>query len=84
MADSPITLDETTRATVASERLVHLATSHPRRHPAGHVHLRRLGRDEIVAGHLADHVKLRIFGRTRGSRCPSNRMCPSMDSAPIS
>ena len=63
MADGPIRLDEDTRAAVASGRLVHLATINPDGTP--HVTCVYVGWDgeEIVAGHLADHVKLRNIRR---------------------
>src|ERR1700691_1153014 len=63
MADEPIRLDETTRSAVASGRLVHLATINPDGTP--HVTCIYVGwdGDEIVAAHLADHVKLRNIRR---------------------
>ncbi len=63
MGDDLIRLDETTRAAVASGRLVHLATISPDGTP--HVTCVYVGwdGDEIVAGHLADHVKLRNIRR---------------------
>src|ERR1700722_15754376 len=59
MADAPIRLDETTRGAVASGRLVHLVTINPDGTPqVTCVHVGWAG-DEIVAGPLADHAKLR-------------------------
>jgi PPOX class probable F420-dependent enzyme len=63
VADGLIRLDETTRAAVASGRLVHLATINP--DGTAQVTCVYVGwdGDEIVAGHLADHVKLRNIRR---------------------
>jgi PPOX class probable F420-dependent enzyme len=63
MADDPIRLDETTRAAVASGRLVHLATINPDGTPQVTCVYVGWDGDEIVAGHLADHVKLRNIRR---------------------
>src|ERR1700689_678924 len=63
MSDSPIRLDETTRAAVASGRLVHLATINPDGTPQVTCIYVGWDGDEIVAGHLADHVKLRNIRR---------------------
>ena len=63
MADTPIRLDETTRAAVASGRLVHLATINPDGTPQVTCVYVGWDGDEIVAGHLADHVKLRNIRR---------------------
>src|ERR1700678_1912203 len=63
MADEPIRLDETTRAAVASGRLVHLATINPDGTPQVTCIYVGWDGDEIVAGHLADHVKLRNIRR---------------------
>jgi PPOX class probable F420-dependent enzyme len=63
MADSPIKLDETTRAAVASGRLVHLATINPDGTPQVTCIYVGWDGDEIVAGHLADHVKLHNIRR---------------------
>jgi PPOX class probable F420-dependent enzyme len=63
MADAPIRLDETTRAAVASGRLVHLATINPDGTPQVTCIYVGWDGDEIVAGHLADHVKLRNIRR---------------------
>jgi PPOX class probable F420-dependent enzyme len=58
MTESQIQLDETTRAAVASGRLVHLATINPDGTPQVTCVYVGWDGDEIVAGHLADHVKL--------------------------
>ena len=63
MADTPIRLDETTRAAVASGRLVHLATVNPDGSPQVTCIYVGWDGDEIVAAHLADHVKLRNIRR---------------------
>ncbi len=63
MADSPIRLDEATRAAVASGRLVHLATINPDGTPQVTCIYVDWDGDEIVAGHLADYVKLRNIRR---------------------
>jgi PPOX class probable F420-dependent enzyme len=63
MADDLIRLDETTRAAVASGRLVHLATINPDGTPQVTCIYVGWDGDEIVAGHLADHVKLRNIRR---------------------
>ena len=63
MADDLIRLDETTRAAVASGRLVHLATINPDGTPQVTCVYVGWDGDEIVAGHLADHVKLRNIRR---------------------
>jgi PPOX class probable F420-dependent enzyme len=63
MTDGPIRLDETTRAAVASGRLVHLTTIDP--DGSAQVTCVYVGwdGDDILAGHLADHVKLRNIRR---------------------
>ncbi len=58
MADAPIRLDETTRGAVASGRLVHLVTLNPDGTPQVSCVYVGWDGDEIVAGHLSDHVKL--------------------------
>jgi PPOX class probable F420-dependent enzyme len=58
MAESAIRLDETTRAAVASGRLVHLATINPDGTPQVTCVYVGWDGDDIVAGHMADHVKL--------------------------
>jgi PPOX class probable F420-dependent enzyme len=63
MADAPIRLDETTRAAIASGRLVHLATINADGTPQVTCIYVGWDGDEIVAGHLADHVKLRNIRR---------------------
>ena len=63
MADSPIQLDNATRAAVASGRLVHLATINADGTPQVTCIYVGWDGDEIVAGHLADHVKLRNIRR---------------------
>jgi PPOX class probable F420-dependent enzyme len=63
MADDLIRLDETTRAAVASGRLVHLATIDPDGTPQVTCVYAGWDGDDIVAGHLADHVKLRNIRR---------------------
>jgi PPOX class probable F420-dependent enzyme len=63
MAEGPIRLDETTRAAVASGRLVHLATINSDGTPQVTCIYVGWDGDEIVAGHLADHVKLRNIRR---------------------
>ena len=63
MADGPSHLDETTRAAIASGRLVHLATINPDGTPQVTCIYVGWEGDEIVAGHLADHVKLRNIRR---------------------
>ena len=63
MTDGPIRLNTVTRAAVDSGRLVHLATINPDGTPQ--VTCVYVGWDghEIVAGHLADHLKLRNIRR---------------------
>jgi PPOX class probable F420-dependent enzyme len=63
MAGDLIRLDETTRAAVASGRLVHLATINPDGTPQVTCIYVGWDGDDIVAGHLADHVKLRNIRR---------------------
>jgi PPOX class probable F420-dependent enzyme len=63
MADGLIRLDEVTRAAVASGRLVHLATINPDGTPQVTCIYVGWDGDDIVAGHLADHVKLRNIRR---------------------
>jgi PPOX class probable F420-dependent enzyme len=63
MVDAPIRLDETTRAAIASGRLVHLATINADGTPQVTCIYVGWDGDEIVAGHLADHVKLRNIRR---------------------
>jgi PPOX class probable F420-dependent enzyme len=63
MADTPIRLDETTRAALASGRLVHLATINADGTPQVTCISVGWDGDEIVAGHLADYVKLRNIRR---------------------
>jgi PPOX class probable F420-dependent enzyme len=63
MADTPIQLDELTRRAVSSGRLVHLATINPDGSPQVTCIYVGWDGDEIVAGHLADHVKLRNIRR---------------------
>ena len=65
MADDPIRLGATTRAAVASGRLVHLATISPDGTPQ--VTCVYVGWDgDEIAGHLADHVKLQNIRRDPG------------------
>ena len=63
MTEGPIRLDETTRSAVASGRLVHLATINPDGSPQVTCVYVGWDGDDIVAGHLADHVKLRNIRR---------------------
>ncbi len=63
MTDDLIRLDETTRAAVDSGRLVHLATINPDGSPQVTCVYAGWDGDEIVAGHLADHLKLRNIRR---------------------
>src|SRR6204780_5811593 len=63
MADTPIRLDQTTRASVASGRLAHLATINADGPPQVTCIYVGWDGDEIVAGHLADYVKLRNIRR---------------------
>jgi PPOX class probable F420-dependent enzyme len=63
MADAPIRLDQTTRGAVASGRLVHLVTINADGTPQVTCIYVGWDGEEIVAGHLADHVKLRNIRR---------------------
>jgi PPOX class probable F420-dependent enzyme len=63
MTDGPIRLDNVTRAAVDSGRLVHLATINPDGTPQVTCVYAGWDEDEIVAGHLADHLKLRNIRR---------------------
>jgi PPOX class probable F420-dependent enzyme len=63
MTEGLIRLDQATRAAVASGRLVHLATINPDGTPQVTCVYVGWEGDEIVAGHLADHVKLRNIRR---------------------
>ncbi len=63
MVEGMIRLDETTRDAVASGRLAHLATINPDGTPQVTCVYIGWDREEIVAGHLADHVKLRNIRR---------------------
>ncbi len=63
MAEGPIRLDATTRAAVDSGRLVHLVTINPDGTPQVTCVYAGWDGDEIVTGHLADHVKLRNIRR---------------------
>ena len=85
MADDLVRLDETTRAAVASGRLVHLATINPDGTPQVTCIYVGWDGDEIVAGHLADHVKLRNIRRDpAGDAVRRVRRSRSKDSAPTS
>src|ERR1700690_4609682 len=63
MTDGPIRLNEVTRAAVDSGRLVHLATINPDGTPQVTCVYAGGDGDEIVTGHLADHLKLRNIRR---------------------
>ena len=63
MTDGTLRLDETTREAVASGRLVHLATINPDGTPQVTCVYAGWDGDEIVTGHLADHLKLRNIRR---------------------
>jgi PPOX class probable F420-dependent enzyme len=63
MTEGPIRLDDITREAVASGRLVHLATINPDGTPQVTCIYVGWDGDEIVAGHLADHLKLRNIRR---------------------
>lgn len=63
MADSAIRLNQVTRDAVASGRLVHLVTINADGTPQVTCVYVGWDGDEIVAGHLADHVKLRNIRR---------------------
>jgi len=63
MTDGPIRLNEVTRAAVDSGRLVHLATINPDGTPQVTCVYVGWDGEEIVAGHLADHLKLRNIRR---------------------
>ena len=63
MTDGAIRLNEVTRAAVDSGRLVHLATINPDGTPQVTCVYVGWDGDEIVAGHLADHLKLRNIRR---------------------
>ena len=63
MTDGPIRLNEVTRAAVDSGRLVHLATINPDGTPQVTCVYVGWDGDEIVAGHLADYLKLRNIRR---------------------
>ena len=84
MADTPIRLDETTRAAVASGRLVHLATINADGTPQ--VTCIYVGWDgnDIIAGHLADHIKLRNIRRDPRVALTSNPASTSKVLAPTS
>ncbi len=63
MTEASIRLDEATRAAVASGRLVHLATINADGTPQVSCVYVGWDGDDIVAGHLADYVKLRNMRR---------------------
>jgi PPOX class probable F420-dependent enzyme len=63
MTDGPIRLNTVTRAAVDSGRLVHLATINPDGTPQVTCVYVGWDGDEIVAGHLADHLKLHNIRR---------------------
>src|ERR1700691_4241117 len=63
MTDGPIRLNKATRAAVDSGRLVHLATINPDGTPQVTCVYVGWDGDEIIAGHLADHLKLRNIRR---------------------
>src|SRR5450432_2634340 len=63
MTEGPIRLDDITREAVASGRLVHLVTINLDGTPQVTCIYVGWDGDEIVAGHLADHVKLRNVRR---------------------
>jgi PPOX class probable F420-dependent enzyme len=63
MTDDPIRLNQVTRAAVDSGRLVHLATINPDGTPQVICVYVGWDGDEIVAGHLSDHLKLRNIRR---------------------
>lgn len=60
---SPVTLDQTTKAAVASGRLVHLVTVNPDGSPQVSCVYVGWDGDELVAGHLQDHKKLKNVRR---------------------
>lgn len=63
MAEGPIRFDETTRAAVVSGRLIHLVTINADGSPQVSCVYVGWDGDEIVAGHLADYLKLRNVRR---------------------
>src|SRR5208282_4421767 len=63
MTEGPIRLNKVTRAAVDSGRLVHLATINPDGTPQVTCVYVGWDGEEIVAGHLADHLKLRNIRR---------------------
>jgi PPOX class probable F420-dependent enzyme len=63
MPDGPIRLDATTRAALASGRLVHLATINPDGSPQVSCIYAGWDGDDIVAGHLQNHRKLHNIRR---------------------
>ena len=63
MTDGPIRLNKVTRAAVDSGRLVHLATINPDGTASVTCVYAGWDGDKIVAGHLADHLKLRNIRR---------------------
>ena len=63
MTEDPIRLNDVTRAAVDSGRLIHLVTINPDGTPQVNCIYAGWDGDEIVAGHLADHVKLRNIRR---------------------
>jgi PPOX class probable F420-dependent enzyme len=63
MSDKPIQLSAVTREALASGRLAHLATINPDGTPQVTCIYVGWDGDELVAGHFADHVKLRNIRR---------------------
>jgi PPOX class probable F420-dependent enzyme len=63
MADGPIQLNQVTRDAVSSGRLVHLVTINADGTPQVTCVYAGWDVDEIVTGHLSDHVKLRNIRR---------------------
>ncbi len=63
MTEGPIRLDDLTRSAVTSGRLVHLVTLNPDGSPQVTCVYAGWDGDEIVTGHLADHVKLQNIRR---------------------
>ena len=64
-------LPDTARALLESPALAHLVTLNPDGSPQVSIVWVGLDGDEIVAGHLREHRKVRNIRNDPGSRCPS-------------
>jgi Pyridoxamine 5'-phosphate oxidase len=69
----PMRILDSVRAVLDGPGLAHLVTIEPDGRPQASIVWVGLNGDEIVAGHLPEHRKIRNMIGTRGSLCPSKR-----------